>query len=537
MKWQIIIRWCKDFCTLQKITNLLFIFSLLIFLFILFLYPTNSTDLGWHLKYGEYFTQQGKILKANTLSYTMPDFVWTNDSWLYDVAVYQIFYHFNFSGLAITGALVGVILTLILCKLAKTNKQNFIIAFIPFYIIVHTVFYHGLRAQTVSLAFLAAIMCLVGKIDINEVNIKKIRFRSKIFSFTKLISSFTRDSNMVAVKNFNQKHVILWDQVLSSIPFFIFFLLWANWHGEYLVGLTYIGLVLVGKTLDEFLGKQKLIAYKTLLPILIIGFLVSLITPFGIANYLQGITHIFSSRLQGIGEWSPWPSNSWQWWTLLGYVAFLGWNIIQYKKLRTFINIVPLSLFILQAIMHRRMQAMMAVVSFPLLVSIISSYKLKFSLKPLTLFGLSLFLIWAAWRINIIHKPWIKTWNDYCLSQPSTLCSEEMINFLTQNQIKGKIFNYYNWGGYLIWRYPSEKVFIDGRMVSWQDYKSNYLPFAHYDQMMQADTKGVEEFFRQQFDYVLLPNHTLLGDTLLNKYGWRIIYQDKLSAVLVPFYH
>ena len=48
-------------------------------------------------------------------------------------------------------------------------------------------------------------------------------------------------------------------------------------------------------------------------------------------------------------------------------------------------------------------------------------------------------------------------------------------------------------------------------MVSWQDYKSKYLPFAHYDQMMQADTKGIEEFFKQQFDYVLLPNHTLLG--------------------------
>ena len=112
-----------------------------------------------------------------------------------------------------------------------------------------------------------------------------------------------------------------------------------------------------------------------------------------------------------------------------------------------------------------------------------------------------------------------------------------MVNFLTQNQIKGKIFNYYNWGGYLIWRYPSEKVFIDGRMVSWQEPITGYLPFAHYDQMMQADTKGIEEFFKQQFDYALLPNHTLLGDNLLNKYGWRIIYQDKLSVVLVPFYH
>jgi hypothetical protein len=44
----------------------------------------------------------------------------------------------------------------------------------------------------------------------------------------------------------------------------------------------------------------------------------------------------------------------------------------------------------------------------------------------------------------------------------------------------GNIFNDYNYGGYLIWKLPSQPVYIDGRMPSWrssngQKYLSNYF--------------------------------------------------------------
>jgi len=121
MKRQTLIAKCRHACTLRRSITFIFPLSIFALLFSLFLYPTNSTDLGWHLKYGEYFAQNGRLLKANTFSYIMPDFEWTNDSWVYDVVIYQIFNKFGFNGLAVAGSLVGMLLTFILYRLSKIN--------------------------------------------------------------------------------------------------------------------------------------------------------------------------------------------------------------------------------------------------------------------------------------------------------------------------------------------------------------------------------------------------------------------------------
>jgi hypothetical protein len=42
------------------------------------------------------------------------------------------------------------------------------------------------------------------------------------------------------------------------------------------------------------------------------------------------------------------------------------------------------------------------------------------------------------------------------------------VEFLKQNNFEGRLFSNYGWGGYLIWKLPGEKVFIDGRMPSWR---------------------------------------------------------------------
>ena len=40
--------------------------------------------------------------------------------------------------------------------------------------------------------------------------------------------------------------------------------------------------------------------------------------------------------------------------------------------------------------------------------------------------------------------------------------------FLRSHPTKGQIFSPYNWGGYLLWKLPEKKVFVDGRMPSWE---------------------------------------------------------------------
>ena len=42
------------------------------------------------------------------------------------------------------------------------------------------------------------------------------------------------------------------------------------------------------------------------------------------------------------------------------------------------------------------------------------------------------------------------------------------VQFLKSHKTQNNILSGYNWGGYLIWKLPEKKVFVDGRMASWR---------------------------------------------------------------------
>src|SRR5882724_6463670 len=74
--------------------------------FIYSLYQPTDPDLGWHLKYGEYFWKHTAILRDNTFSTMMPNFHWANTSWLTDIIGYALYHTSGFFGLAVAGAFI-----------------------------------------------------------------------------------------------------------------------------------------------------------------------------------------------------------------------------------------------------------------------------------------------------------------------------------------------------------------------------------------------------------------------------------------------
>jgi len=105
------------------------------------------------------------------------------------------------------------------------------------------------------------------------------------------------------------------------------------------------------------------------------------------------------------------------------------------------------------------------------------------------------------------------------------------VEFIKNNNITGRAFNFFRWGGYLIWHLqPNVKLYIDGRMLD-----ANRLP--PYTHILWATPQGIQLFEQQRFDLVILPwKTTYSGETyklhqyLNNQPSWRLIYRDQAQG-------
>jgi hypothetical protein len=85
----------------------------------------------------------------------------------------------------------------------------------------------------------------------------------------------------------------------------------------------------------------------------------------------------------------------------------------------------------------------------------------------------------------------------------------QAVKYLSKQNLIGNVFSLYDYGGYLIWKLPAKKVFIDGRMPSWRrpgyfPNESNYA-FKDYLKMLSNDSFFKKMLQKYNIRYVLLP--------------------------------
>jgi hypothetical protein len=100
------------------------------------------------------------------------------------------------------------------------------------------------------------------------------------------------------------------------------------------------------------------------------------------------------------------------------------------------------------------------------------------------------------------------------------------VNYINNNSCDGNIFNSYNYGGFLIWQSPNKKVYIDGRMPSWQNGKENY--FKNYLDFFNNESSRQKQISQYNIKCIILPKEDLILkrdsnyslEQWLNKNGW-----------------
>jgi hypothetical protein len=102
------------------------------------------------------------------------------------------------------------------------------------------------------------------------------------------------------------------------------------------------------------------------------------------------------------------------------------------------------------------------------------------------------------------------------------------VDWLEENPQPGNGFNYFPWGGYLLYRmWPEQRVFIDGQT----DFYGEALT-RQYEQVITLDEGWREVLAGYQVQWALMPAGSALAQALQDEPGWRAIYMDETSAVL-----
>jgi hypothetical protein len=103
------------------------------------------------------------------------------------------------------------------------------------------------------------------------------------------------------------------------------------------------------------------------------------------------------------------------------------------------------------------------------------------------------------------------------------------MKWLKEHPTEGNIFNPYEWGGYLIYYYPEQKVFIDSRMAP-------YIPEVANDyEAIKIQLPGWQDLFAkyEMKTALIQASDQSLVVALESMENWQRVYRDPVAEIFV----
>lgn len=401
---------------LNFISSPKFIFSTIFCLFLYYIFLANSwidPDFGWHLKFGEIILKTHFVPKLDLFSYTMPSYNFVNNAWFSDVII-AYFY--------------------------KLFGSFFLVVIFSFLTLFSLVLH--LKPYIKNWGFASFILAAASALPF-------LTIRPQVFSlfFTSILL-----------------YILIYEKQKKWIKFLpLLFFLWVNLHGGFVLGIVIFAIYIFAKTIEE--KKLSLIS----LIIFALSFLATFINPYGISLWKEIFSITFDPNIKSsIQEWS-----SSFYFANIPYVFLLVFSsvlVFKYHKMFSIFEKLIYILFFLLSITISRNMFFFAPVGlvimskgFAFLYQDLKKYpfgrKRFATIYPLICLGC--FLIFL---LNVVPN----TAGFFNSSSKTSAYPNNAISFLKKNPSSGEVFSIYDWGGYLIWKYPEKKVFVDGRMPNWK---------------------------------------------------------------------
>jgi hypothetical protein len=472
--------------------------------------PLIDTDLWWHLANGRYILASW-VPSSDVYSYTAIGHVWVVHEWLSDVLFYLLYQLAGLRGLLfMAGAVIAVAGWLIYRLLRRGGLGNNSAVVMALLLALATSPSWGARPQILNLLF-TAILCEV-----------LLRYRERPGRWIWLL-----------------------------VPFF---LLWANLHSGYLVGIGLLAVYAFGEAIQarwpvaasgraagiSLLSRGGLVRVGL---VGVLGLCAGFLTPGTYRTVLFPFGTLSSTRIQSlIVEWSSPDFHA----TVGGQpnVAGIALMIVllvlvagSIGALRARRGADPTIVLwgvarLALALTSQRHVAIFAVAAAPMIGVAASSLLAGLGLRSrpdrrptqgMAIANLVIAAVLVGGGALFVQARTADPVVDRAVAAAEPVGATD---YLLANHLPGRVFNSYEYGGWVIWKaYPEYPVFIDGRTEVYGDQV--------FDQYIR--TKFLTDQWRQSLDdygvrTVMVPRDDPLR-LVLEGAGWKLSYMDATTRL------
>ncbi len=462
-------------------------------------------DLWGHLRFGQAALASGHVIARDTYSYSVAGGLWRNHEWLTEIIMAIAYNSLGVVGLKLWKfACVAATMVLMALGLAETGASPTI------------------QLNTLGLAALAMV--------------PQNQFRPQLFTFMLLAATLA---------------LLARDNYRGSAPLWLvvpIMMLWGNLHGGFIIGIATMAVYTGVTGLQDLMVGRGLGRALRLGLITLAGTLATLVSPYGIENWLVVINALKVHAAHPIiADWQPLLHAMLREWRLnnVSVVFFVCGIVIITAFAITFIRAPrggDLPLAVIAALVSvaafaavRNMPLAMVACAAPLArhTELIAARRRNRKLAQ----GPADVSATPGDRSGV--NPWLVAFTAIVLAVVAGLFSPRLaveateypvgaVAFMRQHDLHGNILGEFGWGQYLIWHLePGSKVFIDGR------YDSVY-PEAVVNQYLDlsfGNSGALKALRAYPHDFVLLPVKAAGRAVMESAPGWQLVYRDG-TAVL-----
>jgi hypothetical protein len=327
-------------------------------------------------------------------------------------------------------------------------------------------------------------------------------------------------------------------------------ILWANLHAGWVLLFLLAGAMLVGEAVDRLLrrspaGRQPLgwaelrdLALALLAATVALAANPNGIDLYGYPFYTVGI----SSLNRYVMEWFPASLDNLFGWLLLGFVVvavlptlvlgrrrlrtadaliLVGLTVMAWQAIRFLLIVGPIGAAIVAAVLAPTLSESGAGRRIAPILERLSQPRLgERRLLNLVLIGLLVVVGLGVTLLRVVPPTQA--------SEIARVLPAEAVSWLDEHEPGTRIFNRYEWGGYIGEHRPQQLVFMDGRADVYGDALLR----------MYVSIIGVRDdpqvlFDHYQVDYAVFPPDSPLADWFDASDIWERVYQDETAAIWV----